>query len=93
MTAKAFAPERGIRSFVIMKRLARSHARTSHPPLRAHFSRILKAFPAGHVIVCIYPPYSGGKVHTITDAVKAATHDASSRDGTMQVIFRRPLSS
>jgi hypothetical protein len=40
---------------MIMKRLVRRRAGTSHPPRRAHFPRILRAFIAGHVIVCINP--------------------------------------
>jgi hypothetical protein len=52
-------PGNGIRSFVIMKRLARGHVLTSHPPPQAHSPRIPGAFLAGHVIVWTYPPEKG----------------------------------
>ena len=61
MIAKTFAPEKGIKPFVIMKRLARCHAGKSHPPPLAHSPRIPGAFVAGHVIVWIYPSQHGGE--------------------------------
>ena len=81
MIAKDFVPYTGIKSFAIMKYLVRDYARKSHPPPRTHYPRIPDAFTAGHVIVCSFPPDSGGKLHTIMGAVKEAAHDASSRDG------------
>ena len=61
MIAKTFTPEKGIKPFTIMKRLARHGAWKSHPPPRAHSPRIPGAFLADHVIVCIYPHFAGGK--------------------------------
>jgi len=61
MIAKDFVPEKGIRSFVIMKRLVRRRFRESHPPRLTHSPRIPGAFIAGRVIVGLYSPYCGGK--------------------------------
>ena len=55
-----FYTHSGIRPFAIMKHLAGRCAWMSHPPPRAHSPRIPGAFTASHVIVCTYPPYSGG---------------------------------
>jgi len=61
MIAKAFLPIPGIRFFVIMNCLLKSHARKSHPPPQAHFPRIPDAFLADRIIVGRYPWYRVGK--------------------------------
>src|SRR5689334_8772810 len=64
---------------MIMKYLVRHGSRKSHPPPRAHSSRILGAFVAV-TSSCGFPPQYGRRIHTITSDVKAATQDAGSRD-------------
>ena len=57
MITKDLIPGSGTKPFAIMKRLLKSHARKSHPPPQAHFTRIPGAFIADRIIVGRYPRY------------------------------------
>ena len=63
MIAKEFAPEKGIKTFAIMKCLLRRHPRKSHPSLRAHSSRAMGAFRGERAIVHIYFCITGLNAH------------------------------
>jgi hypothetical protein len=97
MIAKDLIPELGTRSFVIMKYLLKSHDRRSHPPPQTHFFRVPGAFIADRIIVGRYARYRTPGIAWVTAhdnrGVKAVTHDASDRDGNLQVILRRVLGS
>ena len=91
MTAEDLVPGNGIRPFAIMKRLAWGRARKSRPPPRAHYPRIPGAFPAGHVIVDIYPLFPAGSCPRSRALLKQRRMMAAVVTETTQVIFRRLL--
>ena len=70
MIAKDLIPEVGTNSFAIMKRLLKSHARKSHRPPQAHFSRVPGAFLADRIIVGRYPRYRMGKGPRLPGSLK-----------------------
>jgi len=61
MIAKDLIPGSGTKSFAIMERLLKSHARWSHPPPQAHFPRVPGTFIADRIIVGHYLRYRVGK--------------------------------